>query len=218
MKIIRNLLISTLLLFSGMCYSQSDEKPVALLDEVAAKIESYSTLKIEFIVYIENNQGGNRDPYSGSAMYKAGNYKLDMMGQIVFSDGKTNWTYLKDADEVNITKNTEGGDIMVNPKNLLKDYKNNFKITQISDKFEKNRPLVEIDLYPKKIDDKKYSRITLKIDKTKKQIYSIRYVGKDGINYLIEISKFIENPAIQDSEIKFSNSLFPDAEIIDMRE
>ena len=57
----------------------------------------------------------------------------------------------------------------------------------------------------------------VKIDKTKKQIYSVRYVGKDGVSYLIEIYKFSENPSISDSEIKFSDSLYPEAEVIDMR-
>lgn len=206
-------------LFTSVClFSQNEDKATALLDEISGKIEAYSTLKIEFVMSIDNNQSGSKDSFNGSAMYKAGSYKLDIMGQVVFSDGKTNWTYLKDAEEVNITKNADGGEIMLNPKTLLKNYKQNFKIKYIGEKFEKNRPLVEVDLFPKKIEDKKYSRITLKIDKTKKQIYSIKYVGKDGITYLIELNKFVENQTISDSEIKFSNSLYPNAEVIDMRD
>ncbi|PLX06747.1 MAG: hypothetical protein C0596_13645 [Marinilabiliales bacterium] len=174
-------------------------------------------MKIEFNMYIENLQSGQRDQYTGSAMYKPGYYKLDIMGQVVFSDGKTNWTYLKDAEEVNITDNSDNEAVMADPKSLLKDYKSKFKVKYIADKFEKNRPLVEIDLIPKTIENKKYSKITVKIDKTKKQIYSVRYVGKDGVSYLIEIYTFSENPSIPDSQIKYSDALFPDAEVIDMR-
>jgi len=198
-------------------FSQTDVAATALLDEVSAKTERYASLKIEFNMYIENLQDGKRDEYKGSAAYKPGLYKLDIMGQIVFSDATTNWTYLKDADEVNITDNADNKESMMNPQTLLKDYKANFKVRYVADKFEKNRPLVEIDLIPKTIDNKKYSKITVKIDKTKKQIYSARYVGKDGVSYLIEIYKFLENPTIPDSEIKFGKALFPDAEIIDMR-
>jgi outer membrane lipoprotein-sorting protein len=72
-------------------------------------------------------------------------------------------------------------------------------------------------MIPKVIEGKKYTKITVKVDKTKKQIYSVRYVGKDGVSYLIEISKFVENPAITDAEIKYSSSLYPGAEVIDMR-
>jgi len=211
-------LIVCLLLVSCFSFSQNDEKAVELLDEVAVKLENSNSLQIEFNMYVENAQNSKNDSYSGSAVYKGGNYKMDLMGQIIFSDGKTNWTYLKDADEVNITANSEDEKNMFDPKYILKDYKKNFKIKYISEKFEKNRPLVEVDLFPQKIDDKKYSRVTLKIDKVKKQIYSIRYVGKDGISYLIEIHKYVENPNISDSEVKYNNSLFPDAEVIDMRD
>ncbi|HOK38234.1 MAG TPA: outer membrane lipoprotein carrier protein LolA [Bacteroidales bacterium] len=194
----------------------NDNTATALLDEVAAKAERYTSLKIDFNMFVENLHSGKRDSYSGNAMYKSGNYKLDVMGQVVYSDGKTNYTYLKDADEINISKNDSQSE-MINPQAFLKDYKNNYKVKYIAEKFEKNRPLVEIDLFPKNIENKKYSRITIKVDKTKKQIYSVRYIGKDGVNYLIEITKFEENPVIQDNQIKFSKDLYPSVEIIDLR-
>lgn len=213
----KNLLIISLLLMSLAGFSQTDAAAIALLDEVAAKADKYTSLKIDFTMSIENLQSKKRETHVGSASYKAGYYKLDIMGQVVYSDGKTNWTYLKDAEEVNITGNADNQAAMMNPKTLLKDYKTNFKVKYIADKFEANRPLVEIDMFPKVIEGKKYSKITLKIDKTKKQIYSVRYVGKDGVSYLIDISKFTENAAVSDAEIKFSNSLYPGAEVIDMR-
>lgn len=188
-----------------------------LLEQTAAKTEKYTSLKIDFNMTVENLHNAKRETYSGNAAYRNGLYKMDIMGQVVFSDGKTNWTYLKDAEEINITTNTGNTNVMTNPKALLHNYKDNYKVNYISDKFEKNRALVEYDLIPKKIEDKKFSKITLKIDKAKKQIYSIRYVGKDGMNYLIEIYKLVENPTIADSEIKYSSSLFPGAEVIDMR-
>jgi outer membrane lipoprotein-sorting protein len=213
----KNLLIISLLLISVAGFSQTDAAAITLLDEVAAKADKYTSLKIDFKMFVENLQTKKRDTYTGSASYKAGFYKLDIMGQIVYSDSKTNWTYLKDAEEINITDNADNQAAMMNPKTLLKDYKTNFKVKYVAEKFEANRPLVEIDMTPKVIEGKKYTKITLKIDKTKKQIYSVRYVGKDGVSYLIEISKFVENPAITDAEIKYSSSLYPGAEVIDMR-
>jgi len=198
-------------------FAQGQTTQMQILDQVAEKTEKYIGLKIDFTTYVENLHNAKRDSYKGSAVYKSGLYKMDLMGQVVYSDGKTNWTYLKDADEVNITNNGENEAFMTNPQAILKDYKSKFKVNYISDKFEKNRALMEFDFFPKQIENKKYSKITIRIDKTKKQIYSVRYVGKDGVNYLVEIDKMLENPTIQDSEVKFSKSLYPDAEIIDMR-
>lgn len=198
-------------------FAQGQATQTEILDQVAAKTDKYVGLKLDFTMYVENLHNAKRDSYKGSAVYKNGLYKMDMMGQIVYSDGKTNWTYLKDAEEINITNNTGNEAFMTNPKAILKDYKTKYKVNYISDKFDKNRALMEFDFIPKQIENKKYSKITIRIDKTKKQIFSVRYVGKDGVNYLIEIDKMLENPTIQDSEVKYSASLFPDAEVIDMR-
>ena len=185
---------------SLMMLAQGSVPQMEILDQVAAKTEKYVGLKIDFTMYVENLHNAKRDSYKGNAIYKQGLYKMDIMGQVVYSDGKTNWTYLKDADEINITNNSDNEAFMTNPQAILKDYKSKFKVNFISDKFEKNRALLEFDFYPKQIENKKYSKITIRIDKTKKQIFSVRYVGKDGVNYLVEIDKMLENPTITDAE------------------
>ena len=205
-------LFATLLLVA-----QGSVPQMEILDQVAAKTEKYVGLKIDFTLYVENLHNAKRDSYKGNAIYKTGLYKMDIMGQVVYSDGKTNWTYLRDAEEISITNNGDNEAFMTNPQAILKDYKSKFKVNFISDKFEKNRALLEFDFFPKQIENKKYSKITIRIDKTKKQIFSVCYVGKDGVNYLIEIDKMLENPTISDSEVKFSKALYPDADIIDMR-
>lgn len=202
---------------SLMMLAQGSVPQMEILDQVAAKTEKYIGLKIDFTMYVENLHNAKRDSYKGNAIYKQGLYKMDIMGQVVYSDGKTNWTYLKDADEINITNNGDNEAFMTNPQAILKDYKSKFKVNFISDKFEKNRALLEFDFYPKQIENKKYSKITIRIDKTKKQIFSVRYVGKDGVNYLVEIDKMLENPTITDAEVKFNKASYPNAELIDMR-
>ena len=204
-------------LASLMMSAQGSTSQMEILDQVAVKTEKYVGLKIDFTMYVENLHNAKRDSYNGNAVYKQGLYKMDIMGQVVYSDGKTNWTYLKDADEINITNNSENEAFMTNPQAMLKDYKSKFKVNYISDKFEKNRALMEFDFYPKQIENKKYSKITIRIDKTKKQIFSVRYVGKDGVNYLVEIDKMLENPTIADTEVKFNKASYPGAELIDMR-
>jgi len=198
-------------------FSQSDQKAIDLLNTVSTKLSSCKSLQIDFRFFVENLQDGSRNQYTGKALYRGDRYKIDLMGQEVYSDGATNWTYLKDAEEINITDASGTDETVFNPQNVLDNYAKDYKCRWISDKFENNRTLVEIDMYPVRIDDKKYSKLTLKIDKTKNQIYSIRYVGKDGVSYLIVIDKFLENQTIADKDIIFNAANYPNAEVIDMR-
>ncbi|HOY38559.1 MAG: outer membrane lipoprotein carrier protein LolA [Bacteroidales bacterium] len=214
----KNLFLTVVLIIAASsAFSQSDPKAIELLQTVSSKLSAYKSIQVEFRFYVESLQDGSRDQFSGKALYRGDRYRMDLMGQVVFSDGKTNWTYLKDAEEINITDASETDGTVFNPQNVLNNFSQDYKCRWISDKFENNRTLVEIDLYPVKIEGKKYSKLTLKVDKTKNQIYSIHYVGKDGVSYLVVIDKFVENPVIADKDIIFNSANFPNAEIIDMR-
>ncbi|MDY0161197.1 MAG: outer membrane lipoprotein carrier protein LolA, partial [Bacteroidales bacterium] len=177
--------------FSFTAFSQNDDKAIRVLDQLSEKIDSYKTLHIQFNVIVENTQEGSTDTMPGILYYKDDKYRLEFVDQIVFSHGNTTYSYLKDVEEINITESEEleEPDIF-DPKSLLKNYKSNYKCRFISDRFVRNRPLVEIDLIPIDIEDKSYSRISLLIDKSKIELFSVLYLGKDGTGFLVEFLSF----------------------------
>lgn len=211
-------LVIAIIAFSLNAFSQNDDKAIQILDQLSEKIDTYKTLHLEFNVIVENIQEGTTDTMPGILYYKDDKYRLEFIDQIVFSEGNTTWSYLKDVEEINITESekSEEPDIF-DPKSLLKNYKSNYKCRLISDRFVRNRPLVEIDLIPIKIEDKSYSRISMLIDKSKIELFSILYFGKDGMSFLIEFLSFNINPEIPDSLVIFNENDYPNADIIDMR-
>jgi outer membrane lipoprotein carrier protein len=211
-------LVILILAFAFNAFTQNDEKAIQILDQLSEKIETYKTLHLEFNIIIENTQEESTDTMPGILYYKNDKYRLEFIDQIVFSDGNTTWSYLKDVEEINITESekSEEPDIF-DPKSLLLNYKSNYKCRFISDKFFRNRPLVEIDLIPIVIEDKSYSRISLLIDKSKIELFSILYLGKDGMGFLIEFLSFNINPEIPDNLVTFNEKDYPEADIIDMR-
>jgi len=204
--------------FSFTAFSQNDDKAIRVLDQLSEKIDSYKTLHIQFNVIVENTQEGSTDTMPGILYYKDDKYRLEFVDQIVFSHGNTTYSYLKDVEEINITEaeELEEPDIF-DPKSLLKNYKSNYKCRFISDRFVRNRPLVEIDLIPIDIEDKSYSRISLLIDKSKIELFSVLYLGKDGTGFLVEFLSFKINTEIPDSLVIFNENDYPNADIIDMR-
>lgn len=204
--------------FSFTAFSQNDDKAIRVLDQLSEKIDSYKTLHIQFNVIVENTQEGSTDTMHGILYYKDDKYRLEFVDQIVFSHGNTTYSYLKDVEEINITESEEleEPDIF-DPKSLLKNYKSNYKCRFISDRFVRNRPLVEIDLIPIDIEDKSYSRISLLIDKSKIELFSVLYLGKDGTGFLVEFLSFKINTEIPDSLVIFNENDYPNADIIDMR-
>ncbi|NMD00714.1 MAG: outer membrane lipoprotein carrier protein LolA, partial [Bacteroidales bacterium] len=83
--------------------------------------------------------------------------------------------------------------------------------------FEKNRAIYEIELYPKDL-KKDFTKINLKIDKDKMQIFSMKRFGKDGTDFYLEIINVKPNEEMVDNLFVFDKTKFPKVEINDMRD
>ena len=198
-------------------YQTVDPKAKTILDQVSVKTKAFKTIEAEFAIILENKQEKINDSKKGKIFIKGNKYKVDLAVSTIFNDGTTQWTYMKDPNEVNITTPDPSDDNSLNPAKMFTIYEKGYKIRYIGEKFEKNHALYEIELYP--IDLKKeFSRITLKIDKDKMQIFSMKRFGKDGTDYYIEIIKMDTNKEMADIMFVFDKTKYPKVEINDMRD
>ncbi len=208
-------LLTAIILFISTNIFSQDQKAKAVLDKLAKKTKTYSTIKAEFAFKLENKEDNVSDTYKGTVWIKGNKYRVDLMGSIVFFDGKTKYTYLKESNEVNITEPDDDDDVL-DPSKIFTMYNKDFKYKFVSDKFEDTRALQTVDLFPKDL-EKEYSRVRLRIDKTKNQIFEIKQFGKDGNYYTIRIMKFTPNVKLNDTFFNFNKAKYPGVEINDMR-
>ena len=99
-----------LLIFTSVFAQQAkevvDQKAKAILDEVAAKTKAYTSIKTEFessaIKKVSNTETKVSDTQTGTLQLKGEKYKLEIKGQVIICDGKTQWTYIKESNEVQV--------------------------------------------------------------------------------------------------------------------
>lgn len=207
-QLILSILITTSSLFG---FTQSDKKAVQILDDVSAKTKAYKTIKIEFTYAMDNAKQKIHDKFNGSLTSKGDKYKLSAAGQDVFCDGKTVWTYLKDAKEVQINDIGNDDDAFT-PTKMLTNYTKDYKSKFIEEKGNEQ----VIELYPLK-KGKSMIKVRLSIDKTKKQITKFVMYDKNGSTFSYIVNKFVTDQAISDNIFIFNKSDHPGVEINDMR-
>jgi len=212
----RKFYVLAIIFFVSTNIFSQDQKAKAILDKLANKTKTYKTIKSEFVFKLENKEDDVSDTYKGTVWIKGNKYRVDLMGSIVYFDGKTQYTYLKESNEVNISEPDGEDDDVLNPSKIFTMYNKNFKYKFVSDKFENTRALQTVDLFPKDL-EKEYSRVRLKIDKTKNQIFEIKQYGKDGNYYTIRITKFTPNVKLSDTFFNFNKAKYPGVEVNDMR-
>ena len=198
----KKLFFTLLTLLLPYCLSAQTEKAKAVLDKVISTLTKDGGIQIDF----EGTE-------SGSIVMKGEKFYLHS-GQIQsWYDGKTQWSYVADTEEVNISHPTPEELQGINPYFILVNYQNNFDSSYKGMKNHEGKQVQEIVLVPKGNDNEKF---TLWISKTNYPIYiKVESMGKT----ISEINvKSVERQAhINDQVFHFSKSLYPNAEIIDLR-
>ncbi len=188
-----------------------------VIKDFSVKLQAYKTIKATFTFTLENLQEGLTDTHEGSIALKGKNYLLDLMGMQVYFNGETKWQFIPEANEVTISQPTSvDGGFFDDPTQIFQDYEKDFKSKFVGEKVEGNRSIYEVDLYPVDL-SVPYSIIKLHFDKRSLDPISIKYQGKDGNNYIIDIKNFEPDVAIEATEFVFDTSKYSGIEVVDLR-
>lgn len=207
-----------LFVFVPFCiFSQENPEATQAVKDFSQKMQSVKTINATFTFTLENLQEKITDTHQGKIIAKGNKYILEMMGMEIFFDGLTKWQYIKEANEVTISKQTTtDGGFLDDPSKLFKDYDKNFKSKFIGEHKEKNRTIYELDFFPKDL-NLPYSAVKLQFDKNTLEPVLIRYQGKDGNNYIIKVKTFKSNLPVRDDRFSFEPQKHKGIEVIDMR-
>lgn len=197
--------------------AQHDEKAKEILDKVSVKTKSYSTIKIDYLLTHENIEENIKESSAGTLELKGSKYKLTFMGNTIYCDSQTIWTYLKEANEVNISTIDEDDEEIFNPATMLTIYESGFKYKFIQERFERGRALYVLDLYPEDVENTSYSKVRLYIEKDKSQIFQIHYFSKDENRFILEVKDIKTNQPMAESMFVFDKAKYPGVEVIDLR-
>lgn len=207
-------LLIAVLLFSKA--EAQDVKAKGILDGVCLQTKSYSTMEIEFTYTMENKKSGIKETKKGTASMKGAKYWVSFAGQTIISDGTTQWTYIKDNNEVQINTVDPNDDQSLNPSKLLTSYDKSFTPKFIKEEVRNGKTLQILDLTPLK--GRSYFKIRVEIDKTAKQIVNSIVYDKNGAStYTYSVVKYTPNKAISDTKFTFRAADYPGVDVIDLR-
>jgi len=212
------LLIAFVLIYTSVLVCQEsdkgDKKSNEILDRLTKKTEAFITIKTEFAYMMKNADAGIDEKTEGTLFVKGDKYRLVIAGQIVICDGVTIWTYIKDADEIQVNS-IEDSEESITPNKLLTAYNKDYKSKFVKETFQYGTTVNIVDLTP--IEGKSYSSVRVIIDKAKDQLLEITIFDKNGSTYSYIINKFEPNVTLNDSQFTYTASEFPGAEVVDMR-
>ncbi|MBI3501811.1 MAG: outer membrane lipoprotein carrier protein LolA [Bacteroidetes bacterium] len=209
--------------FAQMPKEVVDAKAKAILDEVAKQTKTYSTIKADFTAVTEkketNTKSSVTDTQTGTLQLKGTKYKLEFKGQTIFCDGKTQWTYIKESNEVQINNAPDpNATDNINPVNIFTLYEKGYKYKYEKEDVLNGAKVDAINLYPLDPDKKSFHTIQLFIDKAKKQITSAKIMNKNGTSNTITVKNFTTNSEMADAMFTFNKADYKGVEVVDLRD
>ncbi|HYV55791.1 MAG TPA: outer membrane lipoprotein carrier protein LolA [Chitinophagaceae bacterium] len=215
------LLILFISVFSAYSFAQTpaakqDKKAEDILKGVTTKYRSFKSVKATFAITLENPKDNSKDVQKGTICLKGNKYKLEVAGQDVVSDGKTRWTYVKDANEVQID-NLKTDENSITPANIFTMYEKGFLFKFVGEQSEKGMTYQLVELVPVDPKKKNFFKVKLSINKNDKFITSAKLFDKNGNIQTIAVDKLTPDACDDDSIYSFNATKYPGAEVIDLR-
>ncbi|MBO7115453.1 MAG: cell envelope biogenesis protein LolA [Prevotella sp.] len=182
-------------------YGQTASK---VLDKTAAVVSAKSGVTASFT--ISSKQYGNS---SGTISVKVRKFYANTSAGVVWFDGKTQWTYVKQNDEVNICTPTPADLQAINPYHFIYMYKKGYTATMTT-----NAQSYVVTLKA----TNKNSGVQEMVITINRQSYVPSQIkmlqGKQWT--FIQVTDF-KKANLSDSIFRFNPKAYPNAEIIDLR-
>jgi outer membrane lipoprotein-sorting protein len=219
--------LSILSLLTTYTFAQKDAAAKAILNKVSEKYSTYDVVKTDFDFTLDNQQAGVKETQSGTliAKSKSNKFKVSIfspgssaktdIAQEIISDGKTQWTYLKKDNEVQISNVDNSGEGL-NPAQVFTIYEHGYKYIYNGESKIGGKIYQEIDLTPEDI-KKSFFKVRLEIDKVKKQIHSALIFDKNGNRYTYTLREFVPNIQVPDNTFTFDPKMHKGVEVVDLR-
>ena len=175
----------------------------AVLDKAAGTITAQSGVKANFKMTTANGST------SGTIAIKGKKFYATTPQAKVWFDGKTQWTYLKNNDEVNVSNPTEAQLQAINPYNFINLYKHGYSYTMNT---AGNDYVIHLTASNA---DRKIKELFISVNKKSYQPKQVKMLqGKKWTTFDINS---IKKESIPDSQFRFNAKDFPQAEVIDLR-
>ena len=212
---VKKLLLIILSLVTLASNAQSGTPADVLIAKINKRYKKFKSIKADFTYAIESKAEKINEKQKGNIVIKGNKFRLDIAGQIIICDNKTQWTYSKEINEVNI-QNYKPKEGILKLDDIFTMYNKGF-VSKISETIkEAGRELTIIELVPKD-KKKKFFKIKLFVEKNNQQIIKSIVFDKNGSIHTYTITNQIPNIKFEDGFFVFNAQKYPNVEVNDMR-
>lgn len=188
----------------------------SILDKAAESYAKAGGVTAKFTLNTKEINAKHIYSQDGTAYMKGDKFKIEVPEAITWFDGKTQWIYMKDSEEVNITNPTGAELQAISPSMLFSIYKHGYDLKYNGEKTVNGKIVQEVEMTAqhKKIDLKK---VIVQINKATNIFSKIVLTDVNGMENTLIINSYTTNSNLVDNSFVFNPKDYPKVELIDLR-
>ncbi|MBL7887298.1 MAG: outer membrane lipoprotein carrier protein LolA [Flavobacterium sp.] len=197
-----------LFILASLTVQAQDKQAKELLDDVTAKIKSYSNITIDFKYNLNNSKENINQESKGSVIIEGNKYVLNFMGATKIFDGKKTYTIVPEDEEVTVSSTNDKDEKSITPSKMLTFFNSGYKYSMDILQNVKGRKIQYIKLIPNSGKDQR-KEVLLGIDIQTKHIYNLIEVGKNGTKTTLTVNSFKTNQPLSKNQFIFVANKYP---------
>jgi outer membrane lipoprotein-sorting protein len=206
-------ILGFLLLTFNISSAQSNATAEQIIGSILSDVK-VNAIKTNFKLAISDKSNPQGQVSNGTFTLKGNKFVLEMDEMKVYFDGKTQWSYIAQNNEVSITEPSEKELSETNPMAILSSFK-----TKSSIRFSSKNKSAEnqyIEMIPKnKLQD--ITKIEVLVNKNSSSLISIKLINKNGSVTQLSLSNYQKGVKVADNNFIFVASKFKEVLINDLR-
>ena len=216
-NLIKELCLLTLLFLFVVPTIGQAQTASSILDKAAATYDKSGGMTASFTsVTSRTSSSSVVDRTKGQIDMKGSKFVLKSSSLVIWYNGQTQWSYVAQNQEVNVSEPSGDELQMTNPTLLIRSYKTDFTAKLLGDVTASNgKTAYNILLVPRKRGQ--IQKVELQIEKYSSLPVSATIVSKNDMTTVINISHLRTGANQPDSFFVFNKKEYPKAEIIDLR-
>ena len=196
--------------FNATMAQYQEEKAFALLDSISQR-----SFQATFKYSSQSPQNELGETFEGKIAIQGNQYRLTMQGQEIINDGKTVWTYLIEANEVQITDHDPEQNAVI-PWAILANYRRAYTLGRFDTHQVDGKAYNVVELVPKD-DEHGLLKVVLTIAHTSKYIQCLEILDSNHTLHILSITNFAYDVNFDRAFFRFDPKEYQEIEIIDMR-
>lgn len=201
-----------LLLVTGL----SAQNARSILDKANDTYNKSGAITASFTLDAKDPKTKRTSSYDGTVFMKGNKFKIDIPDATTWFDGTTQWVYIKDTEEVNITNPTGQELQAISPSVLFGIYKKGFNLAYKGQNIINGKNVSTVELTPQKKGGD-FTKIIVDINQADNMFARISLTDKSGIQNILTIKSYKQQPTLNDSTFQFNKKEYPGAEVVDLR-